>query len=799
MDINNDCFVGVGLMSKEEKELSQEQERIDQIIVEIKHAMDKLQNRSSDVKTDTLELRKTFWQDVTVNLDEPDDVIETFTSIKQQAELLSERERSHGQIHKRLKTLARLKDSPYFGRIDFKEEGEEIESIYLGIASFMDRNEEQFLIYDWRAPISSLYYDYPPGPASYVTPEGTISGEMSLKRQFIIRNGRMISMFDTGITIGDEMLQEVLGANASTQMKSIVATIQREQNRIIRNEKSKLLVVQGVAGSGKTSAALQRVAYLLYRYRETLTSENIMLFSPNPLFNSYVSTVLPELGEENMKQTTFQEYLDSQLGSHYKLEDPFTQLEFLLNEEESAYYQTRMVSIRFKGSLQFKAFIDSFLDSIHLGGLYFKDIFFRGKVIVSKMDILDQFYRLDTSMSIANRIQIVKDWIIKQLKVQAKKEQKKRWVEEEIQFLEKEDYLAAYNAYKKKHGHHDDTFNDFEEEKKFLVKQVVNREMKPLIHSVKRLRFIDMKKIYQQLFTDQHHLAKDLPLEWEQICQISITALQKNVLTYEDATPFLYLKERIEGRKVNLSIRHVFIDEAQDYSPFQFAYLKELFPYSRMTLLGDMNQAIFLHSKDMVNIFQVDPDSEKETITLTKSYRSTKQIVEFTRGLVIDGEKIEPFNREGRKPTLTIVSEEQELQKKVLACIQALRASGYQTIAVIGKNANETKRAYQVLSGEIDGHLMEKGSIHYEKGLVFIPAYLAKGIEFDAVIMYDASQQKFGREMERELFYTSCTRAMHELHLFSLGKESMFISRQPEAAYDVVENQEQIKLQERKL
>jgi len=787
------------MSNEEEKEIRQEQERINQMVVEIDYARKKLQNRGSDVKSDALELRKTFWQDVTVNLDEPDDVIETFTSIKQQAELLSERERSHSQIHKRLKTLARLKDSPYFGRIDFKEEGEELESVYLGIASFMDRNEEHFLIYDWRAPISSLYYDFPPGPASYVTPEGKISGEMTLKRQFIIRNGQMISMFDTGITIGDELLQEVLGSHASTQMKSIVATIQREQNRIIRNEKSKLLVVQGVAGSGKTSAALQRVAYLLYRYRETLASENIMLFSPNPLFNSYVSTVLPELGEENMKQTTFQEYLDSQLGSHYQVEDSFSQLEFLLNEESSAYYHTRMASIRFKGSLSFKEYIDSFLDSIHLGGLYFKNIFFRGRVIVSKMDILDQFYQLDMKMSIANRIQIVKDWVMKRLRAQAKKEQKKSWVEEEIQFLEKEDYLAAFHAYKKKHRYTKDTFNDFEEEKKFLVKQVVNREMKPLIRSVKQLRFIDMKKIYQQLFTEQIPFTKELPAEWEQICQISITALQKNILSYEDATPFLYLKERIEGKKVNLSIRHVFIDEAQDYSPFQFAYLKELFPYSKMTLLGDMNQAIFLHSKDMVNIFQVDPDSEKETIVLTKSYRSTKQIVEFTRGLVIDGDKIEPFNREGRKPTLTIVADEQDLKGKVLECIQELRNSGYQTIAVIGKNANETKQAFQSLSGHIDGYLMEKGSIHYEKGLVFIPAYLAKGIEFDAVIMYNASQENYGREMERELFYTSCTRAMHELHLFSIGTESMFISRQPETTYDVLENYESMKLQERKL
>jgi DNA helicase-2/ATP-dependent DNA helicase PcrA len=262
--------------------------------------------------------------------------------------------------------------------------------------------------------------------------------------------------------------------------------------------------------------------------------------------------------------------------------------------------------------------------------------------------------------------------------------------------------------------------------------------------------------------------------------------LEKNILTYEDATPLLYLKSQIEGKKANLSVRHVFIDEAQDYSPFQFAYLKELFPHSKMTLLGDMNQAIFLHSKEMVNIFQVDSETEKETIVLTRSYRSTKQIVEFTRGLTIAGERIEPFNRNGKKPTLTRVNNEMEWKQKVQKKILELREYGYQTIAIIGKTASETKLAFQTLSDQVDGYLMEKGSIHYEKGIVFIPAYLAKGIEFDAVIMYNASQHNFGREMERELFYTACTRAMHELHLFSLGEESMFIARQPKETYEVL-------------
>lgn len=234
------------------------------------------------IKTEIIDIRKNFWDDVTVNFDEPTDAAETASSIRQQAEVLSERERSHQYIQRRRHLLRELSDSPYFGRIDFTEEKEtKAEKVYLGITSLRD-SEDNFLIYDWRAPISSLYYDYSPGPVQYETPGGTVKGVMELKRQYLIRNGQMESVFDTGVTIGDELLQMVLGQQANVQMKNIVSTIQKEQNRVIRNEKKQLLIVQGAAGSGKTSAALQRIAYLLYRYRDQLQAEQILLFPPIP-------------------------------------------------------------------------------------------------------------------------------------------------------------------------------------------------------------------------------------------------------------------------------------------------------------------------------------------------------------------------------------------------------------------------------------------------------------------------------------------------------------------------------------
>ncbi|WP_066313638.1 RNA polymerase recycling motor HelD [Bacillus sp. FJAT-29814] len=762
-----------------------EQERVNSVVAEIEKKIEKLTRNAGKVGSDVLEIRKSFWEDVTVNLDEPDDIIETYASIKQQAEFLSERERTHRQHDQQLKTLEKLKNSPYFGRIDFFEEGEKAtDKVYLGIASFMDEHDENFLIYDWRAPISSLYYDYSPGPAQYETLEGTIKGEMELKRQFIIRASEIKGMFDTGVTIGDEMLQEVLGNNASTQMKSIVATIQREQNAIIRNERSKLLIVQGVAGSGKTSAALQRVAYLLYRYRGTLNSENIMLFSPNPLFNSYVATVLPELGEENMRQSTFQEYLNHRLAREFEVEDPFAQIEYLLSAPRDGEYDTRVAGIRFKASLDFKKVIDDFAAALSNSGLLFKDLTFRGNVLISNREIHDYFYALDKNFSMPNRIQLVQEWLLKELKKWVKRERSRSWVEEEIQYLEKEDYMEAFKKLQQKSRFSDNTFDDFEREKQLLAQMVVKERFKPLFAAVKGLKFIDIPEIYLTLLETARELKSSLPSEWEKISRQTKEKINEMVIPYEDATPYVYLQDLIEGRKSNTAIRHIFIDEAQDYTPLQFAFIQRLFPYSKMTLLGDFNQAIYSGATGAGTVLTESTFEEKdvETFVLTKTYRSTKEIVKFTKELVPGGGVIEPFNRSGAKPTV-MFAERNALDGRIIDKINELQQRGYRTIAVICRTEAESRLAFEALKHEVSLHLIEKGTVSYEKGILVIPSYLAKGIEFDAVILYNSSQYR--TESECKLFYTVCTRAMHELYMFATDGLSPLMLNVPDSTFEV--------------
>jgi DNA helicase II / ATP-dependent DNA helicase PcrA len=764
-------------------ELRQEQERLDSIMAIITEQIGMLEDETSRRRKEVIDFRKHFWDDVKVNTDTFDDYLETIIALRQQAQNLSVSQSTHRQAFKRLSTLRRMQEVPYFGRIDFIEEGDSAaERIYIGISTLTDTSGENILIYDWRAPVSSVYYDYAPGPAEYATPGGTVRGTLEKKWQYIIRGGVIKSMFDTSLTIGDEILQQVLGKVTDKHMHNIVATIQREQNRIIRHDRGRLLIVQGPAGSGKTSAALQRIAYLLYKYRDSLKSDQIILFSPNSMFNSYVSNVLPELGEENMQQVTFQEYLDHRLSKEFQVEGPYEQLEYVLTAADDPSYRTRIASIRLKASTRFFETIKTYWKSLELSGMLFKDIIFRGKPIVTAKQIAERFYSSDTSLRFHNRLEKLTDWLNKQIDEAEKLERTKPWVQEEIELLSNEDYHKAYTHLRKKRGFKGETLDNYESEIEALGQLIVRQKLKPLRKWIRTLRFIDMKGIYKQLFADPTRIKRwmegETPEKWKDICRLTVKMLDEGKLFYEDATPFLFLKELIQGFQTNVSIKHVLVDEAQDYSPFQFEFLKCLFPSARMTVLGDFNQAIFAHASETVNFHTLTslygPD-ETDVITLTRSYRSTRPLVEFTRGLVPDGERIIAFERDGDRPVLTQLSNHAELHRCIASKVADLRKRGYNTIAIICKSAAESTAAYEALKSVEEIKLVKSGTTEYEQGVVVIPAYLAKGIEFDAVIIYNASSQVYGDESLRRLFYTACTRAMHYLQLYSVGEPSPFL------------------------
>ena len=777
------------MAEQKNRDMEKEQNRVKEVLSVIETRLQQLQGTTGDIKENIVELRRTFWDDVTVNLDEPDDVIETHTSLKQQAELLAERERRYGLLSKQRRQLEMLKNSPYFGRIDFKEEGEEsAEPIYIGLFSLND-DRGQFLIYDWRAPISSMYYDYTPGPCQYETMDGPVKGIMELKRQFIIRNGIIKGMFDTGITIGDEILQQVLSKEADPQMKSIVATIQKEQNAIIRHVHKKYLIVQGSAGSGKTSAALQRMAYFLYRYRGKLTSNNMLLFSPNPLFSSYISNVLPELGEENIEQSTFFQFLQHRLGKGWELENPFIQIEFLMKEEFTEEEEIRRQGIHFKASLDYKKLIDYYVEKLSKTGLKFRGLMFRSEPFVTPEEIRDYFYRLNDRLPIPNRIHLVKEWLYEKLKEKEIEEKGKEWVEEERELLSHEEYVKAYRTLQREKRFSDHTFNDFAREEELLSDWVIKKRLKPLKRKIDKLGFLNLPEIYKGIFSlHPDEVGITLPENMKEIGEQTAKTIDNHVLSYEDATPYLYLMEKLVGKPSYSSIKHLFVDEAQDYSPFQMAYIRETFSYSKMTILGDVHQSVFTYNiKDHHFLEEpkgLFPEEDTDQIVLLKSYRSTKPITDFSLAILRNRPPIEPFHRKGLLPVLHQIKSQEELHGLLKERIEELKKE-YETIAILCKTMDEAELAYEDLKTEMDINLIKKDTRSFQKGIHVIPIYLAKGIEFDAVLIYNCAENRYRREEERTIFYAACTRAMHVLELFTVGKVTSFLKQVPSELYEV--------------
>ncbi|NOU75986.1 AAA family ATPase [Paenibacillus sp. LMG 31458] len=763
-------------MPIENEERERETQRVASVRANIQQRIEELRQTVDERRSEATAIGRSFWDDISVNADNADDLIETAASMAQQEHVLQGQERSYRLAQDALRKLQRVVDAPYFSRIDFKERGEqEREKIYIGLTSFIDAKTDEILIYDWRAPIASLFYDYPPGPATYRTPEMDVSGELMLKRQYIIKAGVLQDVFDTGISIGDEMLQQMLSRSADEKMHSIVTTIQREQNQIIRDDRHKVLVVQGAAGSGKTSVALQRIAYLLYKYRTTLSADNMILFSPNSLFSDYVSHVLPELGEATMQQTTFQDYLTHKLSDMgLTLEDPYDQLEFILTgTDQDPAYAARLQSIHYKTSAAFLSVIEAYGEKLKNGGIRFLDLSVGKKVLITADELSERFYSKSSILALGERMEQLSEWMLEKLD-EFQADVQKRFYRKMVR---EPKYLGT------------------EPEMKKMSKVKAHKAIAPLKEKARKLAYVDVLGMYQDLYTNSelhqelmHHSEQRLPAAWDTISTFTADALAGGMLHYEDATPLVYLKGLVEGQLRVGTIRYCLVDEAQDYSPFHYAYLKKLFPRARFTLLGDWNQGIFTHANassstdgegqtsEYSSISELMKEDETETIRLVKSYRSTREIVDFASRVLPGGEPIEPFSRSGEAPRVLRAADETELSRLVAEAAKARRDGGASSVAIICKTERETRSAHDSLKPLLPGLArITKETLHYEAGVMILPAYLAKGLEFDAVILYDAGAAVYAEAKERKLFYTACTRALHHLDVFYLGELTPFL------------------------
>lgn len=753
----------------------EEQAHLDDVIIKIKDAEVKRQNEIKYAENEARSINGEFTSDVHINTTTYTGMIDTAMSVRQQQQMLAERETSWKNATSRLDILKKLEKKPYFARLNIQEGNHKKETIYIGLGSFADR-PEHFMVYDWRAPISSVYYDGGLGDVTYQTPDGDQTVDVSLKRQFVIEDGQIETIFDTDEAVGDQMLLDVLNDSADTKMKSIVTTIQKEQNQIIRDVKAELLFVQGAAGSGKTSAVLQRVAYLLYRYRGNLTASQVVLFSPNQLFNDYIDQVLPELGEQNMVQMTYFQYASRRL--------PNMQVETLQERFEEDNTPAKKHIQVLKNSLAFFNASMAYSEHLEQADMKFRDIKFNDEIFISKDKIKSIYYKYNENYHLRTRLEATRESLVKLLNRRIEAEAKLEWVEKAIQDMSKEQLNALY-------GDQDREFASGDKEMRFLTRTFVMRQFTSVHKAIVRNRFLNINSQYVNFL---HNVPKYVNLsdygvtleEWQDDVADVVARLKTRQISMHDVTPYLYLFDRMTGKHGETDVRYVFIDEIQDYTAFQLAFLKEGFPRAKFTLLGDLNQAIFTkeNSKSLLSeLGHLFPADKTKVVQLTKSYRSTQQITDFTKEVLINGESVTSFNRQGDLPTITVDKNSNKLVQDLESQLTQ-NVDDHLTTAIIAKSLAECTTLYNRLQADdVPVTLIKTENQRLADGTIIVPAFLAKGLEFDAVVMWGASKANYHEEDERQLVYTICSRAMHRLNVYAETELSPLFDHVSKALY----------------
>lgn len=683
-----------------------------------------------------------------------------FTRLTEMNQYLSEvKNQTESYIHtaRRVERYKRMLDSPYFGRFDFQEEDFDREKIYIGLNNVINSHTQDVWVYDWRAPIASIFYRYELGEAKYKAPMGEIKGEVFLKRQYKIQHSELKYFFDSSIRITDDALQEILGRNSSPAMRQIVETLQKEQDEIIRDTENEVLIVQGVAGSGKTSIALHRIAYLMYEgLSSRLRSNNVLIISPNDVFSQYISSVLPELGEENVVQATFDDLISTAFRERFNVETRDQQLETLLNFQSTPAGRLKSKNILFKGSLQFLEILDRLV--VHYGRqlIQFEDVYYNGKLIETKQLIKNRFLN--------NKIGIP---MTKQLK----RVEKTLW--ERIHPLQKERRVALTRLVA--------TNPEHLLEIKPYARLLALREAQALKTKINRFTEVDYKAVYERLLRDHALFVKltrglGLPEGGKDLLDQTLGDLEKGELSYEDSVALLYLKLRLEGGNYT-EIRQVVIDEAQDYSPLQFQVFKLLFPNAHFTILGDVAQSIEREGNEVAydQVKQVLSRPKTIKLTLTKGYRSTFEISAFAQKIYDQKRVAYPFERHGPEPEVIISKTKDKMYEHILRDISSFQNEGFETIAVICKTFQECQEVYQILSRKIEIRLVHPREGEMEKGVLIIPTYGAKGLEFDCALILGVDQKNYVTDLDERLLYIACTRALHRLKIYAVGSKSDLI------------------------
>ena len=654
---------------------------------------DTLSNLGEDVYEDEenlLEFKKMMWENSSSFDDAEMRQVMAATSLEAEKVL---------QKQRYFKKLCQIKNKPYFASIVFKdEETKKIYNIYISLTYLKDDHLNNIL-YDWRSPICSLFYDYETGPCEYTAPGGVYKGELKRKRQYKIESNKLVGVFDNSLNIDDEVLQEVLATESSEKMKNVVNTIQQEQNKVIRNLEDNNLIVQGIAGSGKTTVALHRIAFLLYQL-ERLSSNNILIFSPNNIFTEYISDVLPSLGEANTLQTTFADYLSAFI-TEYKDVETFT--DFV--SRYYTYKETYPELVEYKQSDEIIKDLDEYL----------KDYVNNCKITTS-------------------------------------------FTENEINHCDKDDMNnLLHDKYSRL-----PLFERMDEMAKKLSSNFYKGSGKKNKTFAKLLREnSNFKKDYQEIYANfwkSQYTKMQLP------DAIIKSFINQKTINYEDALLFTYIKGTLEGFMYESTIKQVIIDEAQDYNRLQYIIISKIFQKADFTILGDVNQNInpyysYKSLEELKDLFKGDT----KYLELLKTYRSSPEIIEYTNK-ILNLKHVNAIRKDNNKPVV-IRKGINNLKESLLNDIKHLQEE-YKSTAIITKDNVEAEKIYNLLKDDLNISLVEASSKKFHKELIIIPAYTAKGLEFDSVIIYNDRNNSY-KANEKNLLYVACTRCQHELYIYN--------------------------------
>lgn len=639
-------------------------------------------------------------------------------------------------------------NEPYFGRMDFQEKGKESMPIYIGKIGVSDQATQHPMVIDWRAPFASMFYSFTGGddPAFYESDEGIIEGLIYLKRNIVIRKKILQRVVDTyvkggqNVSVTDDFLLYRLSENKDNRLKDIVSTIQSEQNDIIRSSQNTALVIQGVAGSGKTTVALHRLAYLIYQYRETIQAEKMIIFAPNNMFLDYISNVLPELGVGGIQQTTFTDWALTKLNHEVTAKDPSETLEKWFTTDFNRPEMTENSPGKWKGSTHFMDYIDTCIESYEASAVPNKDFEPWDKILLEKETLHHWFTFEYKHYPLAKR----RERIVARLK---------KWIDGKLKNIEE---------------------TNIKKDKKKKATQYLTSYMKQWPKHT-ALSF------YKSLFmpTKQSSFINSIP---EDIMKATAANCKKKEMDLEDLAPLVYIHNRLYGSESQHKYHHVIVDEAQDFSPFQIALLKQMTQGNSFTILGDLSQAIYEYQgiqswDEFLEIFNLDKVTYYE---LNRSYRSTLEIIHFANEIIakanIPVSLANPVFRSGEKVKMVQVEDTNRIPT-IIKTLEQLHRNKMDTIAIIGRTEDECALLHSaLLEAGLSTTFIHAKQRKYEGGISVVPVYLAKGLEFDSVLLIDVDEKHYGAtKQDAKLLYVGCTRALHELWVLYSGKKSPLI------------------------